>query len=113
MKGIRMRQLRIERNINQEELGKILNISASSIGMYEIDKREPNDETKIKIADFFNVSIDYLLGRSDIKNPEQEINSEQLKIGIYTNDYRHITQEQKDKIKEYAEFILRNNRKEK
>lgn len=56
--------LRIERGYTQEQLAKTLNISRSRIGMYETGAREPDFETLEMIADFFNVDLDYLLGRS-------------------------------------------------
>ena len=59
------RNLRIERGFTQAELAKKLNISRSTIGMYETGSREPDYETLEKIADFFNVDIDYLMGRKD------------------------------------------------
>ncbi len=62
MKGIRLKTLREQRGLNQFELAKILHISPSSIGMYETDKRDPSDELKIQIANFFNVTVDYLMG---------------------------------------------------
>ena len=39
--------------------------------MYERDEREPNDEITLKLAEYFGVSTDYLLGKSDIRNPEE------------------------------------------
>ncbi len=59
------KQLRIASNLTQIELSKKINISRSTIGMYETGAREPDFETLEKIADFFNVDIDYLLGRTD------------------------------------------------
>lgn len=68
MIGNRLKQLREELNIKQDELAKKISVSTSTIGMYETNKREPNNEITIKLADFFNVSVDYLLGKSDIRN---------------------------------------------
>ena len=62
MIGKRLKELRQQKGLTQPELAKRLNISVSSIGMYETDAREPSDEIKTKIADFFNVTVDYLLG---------------------------------------------------
>lgn len=59
------KSLRTSRNYTQEELSKLLNITRSSLGMYETGKREPDYETLEKIADFFNVDMDYLLGRTN------------------------------------------------
>lgn len=60
--GTRLRFLRKRSSLTQKELGKALNISASSIGMYERGIREPSFELLFDIASYFNVSIDYLLG---------------------------------------------------
>lgn len=51
--------------INASRNGRKIGISRSTIGMYETGAREPDFETLEKIADFFNVDIDYLLGRTD------------------------------------------------
>lgn len=76
MKGNRIKKLREEKHMKQDELAKILSISPSAIGMYERDEREPNDELTLKLAEYFNVSTDYLLGKSDTRNPEEQIKQE-------------------------------------
>ena len=58
------RQLRIASGLTQNEMAEKIGISRSTIGMYETGAREPDFETLEKIADFFNVDTDYLLGRS-------------------------------------------------
>lgn len=58
------KQLRMERGYTQEAIAKALGISRSAVGMYESGKRIPDSEDLEKFADFFNVDIDYLLGRS-------------------------------------------------
>ena len=60
-----LRELRIQKGLTQAELSKALQVSASSIGMYEQGRREPDNETLGRIANFFNVTTDYLLGRTD------------------------------------------------
>lgn len=60
---MRLKEIREHKRITQAELAKALKISPSAVGMYEQGRREPDHETLNKIADFFNVSIDYLLGR--------------------------------------------------
>lgn len=64
----RIKQLRLEKDLTMKELGEILGYSESTISLYESGKREPkNAEDYIKIADYFNVSLDYLLGRLNKK----------------------------------------------
>lgn len=65
----RLKQLRNERGISQQALANSLgDISKSSINMYERGEREPGLETLEAIADFFNVDMDFLLGKSNIPN---------------------------------------------
>lgn len=59
------KRLRTSSGFTQVEIAEKLGISRSTIGMYETGAREPDFETLEKIADFFNVDIDYLLGRTD------------------------------------------------
>ena len=61
MQGSRLKKLREEKGLKQEELAQYLSVSPSAIGMYERDARNPNDAITLKIADFFNVTTDYLL----------------------------------------------------
>lgn len=61
----RLRHLRKSRNMNQEQLAEAIKVSKSTIAMYEQGRREPGFETQELLADFFNVDIDYLVGRSD------------------------------------------------
>ena len=69
MIGKALKALREECGLSQAELAKQLDISASAIGMYEVNSREPSDDIKTKIAEYFDVSVDYLLGVSDVRNP--------------------------------------------
>ncbi|MBE6878662.1 MAG: helix-turn-helix domain-containing protein [Ruminococcaceae bacterium] len=69
--GKRLQELRNSKKMTQADLGRVLKISASTIGMYETDKRQPNFEIEEAIADFFNVDLDYLRGKQD--NPLQNM----------------------------------------
>ena len=64
MFNIRLKELRHEKGLTQDELGKILNVSGKTIGTWERDSRQPNIETINELADFFGVTADYLLGRT-------------------------------------------------
>ena len=67
----RLKILREEKNLFQSDLAKILNVSIAAYSFYESGKRDMGTDTVKKLADFFNVSTDYLLGISDIRNPEE------------------------------------------
>lgn len=66
--GERIKYLREELNLTQEDLGKILNVSKPTISRYEANLNEPNSDTLIKISKYFNVSIDYLFGVNHKQN---------------------------------------------
>lgn len=69
MFNIRLKDLREDNDLTQEELSKKLNITRSALGNYELGIREPSVELLIKIADYFNISLDYLLCRTNDNNP--------------------------------------------
>lgn len=66
--SVRFKELRKSRKLSQQALADSLNTSKSSVNMYERGEREPGIDTLETIADFFNVDMDYLLGKSDIVN---------------------------------------------
>ena len=65
MFGERLRQLRRERKVGQKELAEYLGISIRGYQFYESEDNEPNIKTLLALADFYGVTTDYLLGRSD------------------------------------------------
>lgn len=65
---MKLKELRKKFNKKQEEIAKYLNISTTGYNYYETDKREPSIETLIKLADYYNVSLDYLVGRENNPN---------------------------------------------
>lgn len=64
----RLKLLRERQNLSQTTLAKLLNISRQSYNFYENEKREPDISMLIRIANFFDVSLDYLLGRSNTQD---------------------------------------------
>lgn len=77
--GSILKNLRTSRGITQGELATMLDVSRSTVGMYETGGREPDFETMEAIADIFNVDMDYLMGRTQVERkhpitpPVQEI----------------------------------------
>lgn len=60
----RLKVLRTERNLTQEELGKMVNVSSKTVGAWERGTRQPSIEAITKLAEIFNVTTDYLLGQN-------------------------------------------------
>ena len=71
----RIKQLRDENNWTQLELSQKMDCAMSSVAMYEKGDRKPSLEVLIKLSEIFNCSIDYILCKSDIRNPEKVDNS--------------------------------------
>ncbi|MDL2327507.1 helix-turn-helix transcriptional regulator [Ruminococcaceae bacterium OttesenSCG-928-A11] len=66
MFSLTLKQLREQKDLSQRDLAKHLGVSQGAIGMWESGKREPSFATVSRIAEFFGVSTDFLLGREDI-----------------------------------------------
>jgi transcriptional regulator with XRE-family HTH domain len=103
--GERIKNLRNKRNLTQEQLGKYLNVGKSTISQYENNINTPDITTLIKIANYFNTSVEYLLGRIDDPRPLNEIinNStsselEEIFEGTLKIDGKIITDEDKQSL---------------
>ena len=113
--GKRIESERIRLGLNQIELAKRLNLSSSaSISQYESGDRIPSDDIKLKMCELFNCSLDYLMGKSDIRKPEIEEDPLGLaKIGFSMKDYNPPTDKQREQLAELIKVVLRDNKKEK
>ena len=110
----RLKYLRNEKGESLEKIAKYLNVTVQTISNYENEKRDMTPDTIIKLAEYFNVSTDYLLCKSDIRNPEEiEIDTDKIKIGLSKAEYGLPTKEQQEKIEEFAKFVLKDNLKKK
>lgn len=83
--GSNIAQLRERHGLSQASLAKDLHISQASLAMYETNKRKPNVEMLDTIADYFNVSTDYLLGRKKTKDSSEEQETKDLKKFLEDN----------------------------
>lgn len=95
-----LKLLRSEKNMSQQELADALGISKSAINMYERGERQPKFEILEQIADYFNVDMDYLLGRTS--KTTKVINPNTLAAHFDGDEY---TAEELDKIREFAAFV--------
>ena len=69
MIGERISELRKRKSMTQKQLAEYLSVSPNSISLYERNLSTPDDETKIRLARLFDVSMDYLMGTSDRETP--------------------------------------------
>lgn len=80
MFGDRIKKLREENNISQLELSEVLGISQQALSKWENGKTQPDNDSLIKLANFFRVSIDYLLGISESKKVDKPYDNELEKV---------------------------------
>lgn len=94
MLGDRIKLLRNEQGMTQEQLGDYLNLSSSSVKAYENRGVEPSLSVLVKLADVFNVSLDYLLERTEEKHNINLMDYDNkeliLKLCDVVNDYKII-----------------------
>lgn len=103
----RLKLLRTERGESLEKIAKYLNVTIQTVSNYENEKRDMSPDTIIKLSEYFKVSTDYLLGKSDVRNPEDKIKQE-FEFA-YHKEIEGLTE---DEIKEALEFYkMVKNRK--
>lgn len=99
----RLRQLRKEKKISMKLLGEVVGVSESTISLYENGKRKPDPDMLVQFADFFGVSVDYLLGRSDNPSPAGEVFAASSKDEDF---YGNLSEEGRRELDEYKQYLL-------
>ncbi|PFI53283.1 transcriptional regulator [Bacillus cereus] len=101
-----IRDLRKQKGITQKELAQSLQLSESTIGMYERNERQPDYNTLIRIADYFKVSTDFLLGR-DFNAEGKRNNSE---LDQWLNDIKFAPSQKREELKRFWNFIMQEDK---
>ena len=100
----KLKILRMEKKLSQQDIGKIIGVSSQAIGLYEREKRDMSPEIIIKLSEFFNVSTDYLLGKSDKKTNDTDLSD--IRIAQYDGiDTEGLSEEDIEEIKRQVEFM--------
>ena len=118
MNGERLKQLRKNKKITQSELGEKINVTKVSISGYESGNRTPDTDTLQKIADFFEVSTDYLLGRTDSLVHTQQDNEADFQtfindpdLGVWYKELPKSSEEELRKLRTIWEMIKSEQQK--
>ena len=92
-----LKLLRTKYNISQQQLAELVGVSQQSINKYENHKIEPDIQTLIKIAEYFNTSVDYLIGHTDIDHIIEKVFSYDLNKdeAALIDNYRKLSPKQK------------------
>lgn len=103
----RIKKLRQEFGYTQQDLADKIHGAKSTIAMYENETRKPSMEILIKLSNLLNCSIDYLLCKTDIRNPGEQIDDvlNETMIGMSKAEYEKLTENQKKQIRDFAIFV--------
>lgn len=95
-----LRRLREERGISQQVLANAIGVSQQSINKYENHKIEPDIDTLIRIADYFETSVDFVVGHTDIRRRVEPICAYELNVHEQrlVDIYRKLTPAQREAI---------------
>ncbi|MEI4334212.1 helix-turn-helix domain-containing protein [Streptococcus suis] len=106
----RLKQLRKEAGLTQKEIAEQVSMSQPQYNRTENGGRAPSKETLELFAKYFNVSTDYLLGNSDIRNPEEEIDLDDFEL-LYRNTSKGLSAEEKNQLaSDLKNFLLERQR---
>lgn len=108
--GQRIANLRKRRGMNQQQLAQALNVSPSTVAMWEINKRALKDDTIKMLSEFFGVSADYLLG-IEKKSVTDEPKTKPETIAAHIDD--DVSEDEMEDIINYIDFIKQKHSKRK
>lgn len=107
----RLKFLREEKGLFQKDIAKLLNVSVPAVNQYESGKRDMSTDTLIILSEYFGVTTDYLLGKTDIRNPGKQIDDvlNEAMIGMSKEEYKALNETQKKQIRDFAIFVKNQN----
>lgn len=106
----RLKKLRKKEKLTQKDIATFLNISQPAYQQFESGKKKMNLETMEKLADYFNVSIDYLLGKTDIPDFDLEIDINNAIDNSVAYDGTPITDNDREIIKDFLKDYFANKK---
>lgn len=107
--GQRLTDLREEKGIRQKELAVLINVSPSTVSNYENDVHYPDVEILCKLADYFNVSTDYLLARTDYRHNPNTLSrrlSKTYTVADFINTTLELSQKDISSLVEYMDLLV-------
>ena len=103
-----LRTLREKKKLTQIRLSTELGISQELLSQYEIGSSLPNILNLIKIADYFNCSIDYLTGRTNNITPIKDLNKQEIKFKTLYDKYNLLNAKQKEQLENFLDYLCTN-----
>lgn len=112
MFGERLKTLRNEKKLRQEDVAKKIGIARTTYAMYEQEKREPDNDTLQKLANFYEVSVDFLLGRTNDSShagkKDQIHEIDDPKLNIFFKDFASAPDEKRHQLMDIWEVIKKD-----
>jgi len=97
--GERLNKIRKEKGITQKNLAEIIGVDKSAVSLYERDWNDPSDEIKVRIAQYLQISLDYLLGVID-----QPVSY--VRQNAFLDVLGHMSNEEQEMLSEFCGYIL-------
>lgn len=113
--GKRIRYLREKYQLSQKQLATRVNLTNAQLSRYELGERKPDPEIIKDIADFFDVSTDYLLGRTDNPDLIEEKNEESLldpELGVFFKEIKNAPEDRQEQLRKIWEIIKSEGNRE-
>lgn len=108
----RLKELRTEKGVSQQVIADYLGITRQSYSNYELGNREADYETLSKLANYFDTTVDYLIGNSDSKSPvNNSPTDDDIKFALFGGE-KGISDEAYEDVKRFAAFIKEKYKKD-
>lgn len=111
MIGSRLIYLRKQKGLTQEELAQKLGLPRTTYAGYENESREPDFKTLVKLADYFNTSLDFIFGRTDNQRPISELSSKEYEVflemekhPLFQEMFRDLATDPEQKVKKFIKL---------
>ena len=108
----RIKALRKQNGIKQSDLAQLVRVRQTTISNWENEITELDRQSLFTIADYFNVTTDYLLGKSATPDPTLSIPEalKNVRVAFHRGEFEDLSQEEVDKLAEFAQFIKSQRR---
>lgn len=108
----KIRQLRQSRGISQKKLAEAIHVSPSAISQYENNRSQPSRENMALLAEYFNVSVAYIEGTSQVEKLEDQMNEEYVKgmaVQKFIEKCLHVAQSDRGHLVRVVEALAKDN----
>ena len=115
--GNRIRELRKAKGLTMKQLGEVLDLAESTISQYETGKRQMDNETLLRLGEFFDVPVGYILGaeeniKAPTENGERALSDAELKFALWGN-CEDVSDEDLADVRRYAAFVRERKKDQK